>query len=35
MVTLPSFCPAPAVLLNPATSPSNVLKVYIAFDGAG
>lgn len=30
---LPAFCPAPAVLLNPAMSPTNVLGVYIAFDG--
>jgi hypothetical protein len=35
-VSLPAFCPAPAVLLNPATgsSPSDVkTTVYIAFDG--
>lgn len=30
-VTLPSFCPAPAVLLNPATTPTHILPVYIAF----
>ena len=36
MVTLPAFCPAPAVLINPATgsSPSSVITTaYIAFDG--
>ena len=35
-VSLPAFCPAPAVLLNPATgsSPSDVkTTVYIGFDG--
>jgi hypothetical protein len=35
-VSLPAFCPAPAVLLNPATgsSPSTVkTAVYIGFDG--
>ncbi len=35
-VSLPAFCPAPAVLLNPATgtSPSEVkTAIYIAFDG--
>jgi hypothetical protein len=35
-VSLPAFCPAPAVLLNPATSnsPGDVrTAVYIAFDG--
>ncbi len=35
-VSLPGFCPAPAVLLNPATgsSPSEVkTAIYIAFDG--
>ncbi len=34
-VTLPAFCPAPAVLLNPATgsAPSDVLPVYIGFGG--
>jgi hypothetical protein len=35
-VSLPSFCPAPAVLLNPATgsSPGTVITtVYIGFDG--
>ncbi len=36
-VTLPAFCPAPAVLLNPATgtSTTDVLKIYIGFDGMG
>lgn len=36
-VSLPAFCPAPAVLLKPATgsSPSDVHDVYIAFDGLG
>lgn len=34
-VTLPSFCPAPAVLLNPAkgATSTDVLPVYIAFNG--
>jgi hypothetical protein len=34
-VSLPAFCPAPAVLLNPATgsSSSDIKTVYIAFDG--
>jgi hypothetical protein len=34
-VSLPAFCPAPAVLLNPATgsAPTNVLPIYIGFDG--
>jgi len=35
-VSLPAFCPAPAVLLNPATgsSSSNVVtSLYIGFDG--
>jgi hypothetical protein len=34
-VTLPSFCPAPAVLLKPATgsAQTDVLSVYIGFDG--
>ena len=35
-VELPSFCPAPTVLLHPATgsTPSDVVpNVYIAFDG--
>jgi hypothetical protein len=36
-VTLPTFCPAPAVLLNPATgtAATDVLKIYIGFDGMG
>src|SRR5258708_5049885 len=37
-VSLPAFCPAPAVLLNPAAgrSPSEVkTTIYIGFDGAG
>ncbi len=36
VVTLPAFCPAPAVLVNPATgsAASDVMStVYIAFDG--
>jgi hypothetical protein len=33
MVSLPAFCPAPAVLLNPATAPTTVLPAYISFDG--
>jgi hypothetical protein len=35
IVSLPSLCPAPAVLLNPATgsAQSDVLGVYIGFDG--
>jgi hypothetical protein len=34
-VTLPAFCPAPAVLLNPAIGNPAVVKpgVYIGFDG--
>lgn len=34
-VSLPAFCPAPAVLLKPATgsSSSDIVDVYIAFDG--
>lgn len=32
-VSLPPFCPAPAVLLNPATSATNILRAYIGFDG--
>lgn len=34
-VSLPTFCPAPAVLLEPATgsSPSDIVDAYIAFDG--
>ncbi|MBO0886271.1 MAG: hypothetical protein J2O38_02670 [Acidimicrobiales bacterium] len=32
-VSLPAFCAAPAVLLNPATDPNTVLDAYIAFDG--
>jgi hypothetical protein len=34
-ITLPSFCPAPAVLLNPATgaASTDVLPAYIAYDG--
>lgn len=32
MVTLPAFCPAPAVLLQPDKG-SGVLPAYIAFDG--
>lgn len=34
-VSLPAFCPAPAVLLKPATgsSPSDIVDLYIAFDG--
>lgn len=34
MVTLPPFCPAPAVLLNPAPGGS-VKTLYIGFDGTG
>jgi hypothetical protein len=36
-VTLPAFCPVPAVLLKPATgtSPSTVINRYIGFDGQG
>lgn len=36
MITLPAFCPAPAVLLNPATGTTAAdvhSNVYIAFDG--
>lgn len=36
MVSLPAFCPAPAVLLNPVKKVGGVLHVlpaYIAFDG--
>jgi hypothetical protein len=34
-VTLPAFCPAPAVLLEPATggAPSDVRSIYIGFNG--
>lgn len=33
-VTLPAFCPAPSVLLNPATgTPLAPMSPYIAFDG--
>lgn len=34
-VSLPAFCPAPTVLLNPAkgSAATDVLGVYIAFDG--
>jgi hypothetical protein len=35
-VSVPPLCPAPAVLLNPApsTAQSDVLGVYIGFNGA-
>lgn len=35
-VSLPAFCPAPAVLLQPATgsSPGDVVDLYIAVDGS-
>lgn len=34
-LSLPAFCPVPAVLLNPATGTmsSDILPVYIGFDG--
>jgi hypothetical protein len=37
MVSLPAFCPVPAVLLNPAKGElsSDILPVYIGFDGQG
>jgi hypothetical protein len=36
-ISLPAFCPAPAVLLNPAKGAmsSDILPAYIGFDGQG
>jgi hypothetical protein len=36
-VSLPAFCPGPAIVLKPATgsAPADILNVYIAFDGTG